>query len=650
MKGSLAPLLLLLFLAGPGTRVSAQLPFNKGVNLTGWFQTNSAQQIQFSKFTKKDFQNIKSLGCDVIRLPINLHSMTNGQPDFILDPLFLTFLDSAVHWAEQYQIHLILDNHTFDVAANTDPNIGPVLVKVWTQLADHYKTYSSYVYYEVLNEPHGIDNTLWGNIQQSVIDAIRTVDTQHYIVVGPADWNSYASLSKLPVYSDTKLIYTFHFYDPFVFTHQGASWTNPSMVPLTGVPFPYRASDMPATPPSLKGTWIESNLNNYHNDGTDASVKQLLDIAVNFKTARNVPLYCGEFGVYIPNSRNDDRVAWYQLVRLYLEEKGIPWTTWDYTDGFGLFNKNSDELFDYDLNIPLVTALGMNAPAQLLHDHRPETSGFLIYDDFIGEHIFDASNPGAGTLNYYYTSSPEKGVYCVYWTNVAQYSNIVFDFKPNKDMSLLKGNAHKLEFWVKGNTPSASFDIRFVDTKSGAADHPWRMGKTIDNSIAPWDGNWHKVSLSLDQLEEKGSYDNGWFPPQGIFDWTAVDSLEIVAEQTALTGINFWFDDIRDTGDSINYVPPVTGLSGDASQPKIALFPNPMGDRLNIEFELTKPGPVAISVYTVLGQKVGTISYENLTEGTHRVVWQDGHEAGAGLYIVEVSTPDKTRIMKVAKR
>src|SRR5882762_5726313 len=99
MKGFPAPITLLLILAGFGTDVSAQpqLPFNKGVNLTGWFQTNNARQIQFSKFTKKNFQNIKSLGCDVIRLPINLHSMTSGQPDFILDPLFLTFLDSAVH-------------------------------------------------------------------------------------------------------------------------------------------------------------------------------------------------------------------------------------------------------------------------------------------------------------------------------------------------------------------------------------------------------------------------------------------------------------------------------------------------------------------------------------------------------------------------
>ena len=51
---------------------SQDLPFHKGVNLTNWFQTNSPQTIQFNKFTKKDFERIKSLGTDVIRLPINL--------------------------------------------------------------------------------------------------------------------------------------------------------------------------------------------------------------------------------------------------------------------------------------------------------------------------------------------------------------------------------------------------------------------------------------------------------------------------------------------------------------------------------------------------------------------------------------------------
>ena len=87
------------------------VPFSRGFNLTNWFQVSSPQQIQFSKYTKQDFENIKSLGCDVIRLPINLHSMTSGEPDYTLDPLFLTFLDEVVGWAEELEMHLILDNH-----------------------------------------------------------------------------------------------------------------------------------------------------------------------------------------------------------------------------------------------------------------------------------------------------------------------------------------------------------------------------------------------------------------------------------------------------------------------------------------------------------------------------------------------------------
>ena len=107
---------------------------------------SSAQQIHFTRFTRQDFINLKSLGCDVIRLPINLHFMTDGAPNYTIDPLFLCFLDQVVDWAEELELHLILDNHTFDPAENTDPNIGDVLVPVWTQVADHYKVRTTYLY------------------------------------------------------------------------------------------------------------------------------------------------------------------------------------------------------------------------------------------------------------------------------------------------------------------------------------------------------------------------------------------------------------------------------------------------------------------------------------------------------------------------
>ena len=528
-----------------GTTGPTGIPFKRGVNLTGWFQyISSVRQIQFTKFTKQDLINIKSLGCDVIRLPIDLHLMTNGEPDYTIDPLFYYFLDQIIDWAEELELHLILDNHSSN--GPTDPSIGDILVPVWTQMAQHYKDRSTYIYYEVLNEPHEISDTTWNQIQQRVIDAIRGVDQKHTIIIGPAGWNSYNNLKFMPEYEDDNLIYTFHFYDPFVFTHQGAGWPNPSLVPLAGVPFPYYAGDIPACPPELENTWISSNLANYRNTGTPEHVRELIDIAADFKTARNIPLFCGEFGVYIPNSNNEDRIYWYNVVRSYLEEKGIAWTIWDYTGGFGLFEQGTDELFDYDLNIPLVEALGFKAPPQQDFILIPDVEGFDLYLDYIAPNIIESNYITKGILDYYSQDNPASGDYCIHWTGVDQYNSITFRFSPVKDLSLLVGRGFAIDFWVRCDIPDAKFDIRFVDTKTeDPVDRPWRMRYTIDRNVAVWNGQWNHLQISLNEFSEHGSWDDGWYNPVGAFDWTATEHFEIVSEFHDLVGIHFYFDDIR---------------------------------------------------------------------------------------------------------
>jgi endoglucanase len=530
----------------PRVGARTEAPFHRGVNLTGWFQAGSARQIQFTKFTKQDFLDIKSLGCDVIRLPINLHFMTDGAADYTVDPLFFHFLDQVVDWCEELELHLILDNHTFDVAASTDVNVDKVLIPVWTQMAEHYKDRSTYVHYEILNEPHGISDARWSQIQQQVIHAIRAVDQTHTIVVTGAGWGSYNNLKSLPVYWDNNLIYSFHFYDPFMFTHQGASWTNPSMVPLAGVPFPYDAGPMPACPPELKGTWIESSLNSYRNDGTVKRVKELIDIAANFRDLRQVPVFCGEFGVYMRNSDNDHRVSWYEVVRQYLEEKGIPWTSWDYHGGFGLFEAGSNEMFEHDLNVPLVEALGLTAPEQTEFVLTPDRTGFDLYTDYMAPGVTNGGWTSQGTLDYYWDLTPAAGAYCIFCTGIARYNSIGFDFRPNKNLTWLVENGSSLELWVRGDTPGSRIEVRFLDTKTtDPDDHPWRMGAALDATLVPWDGQWHRVQIPLKSLAERGSWDNAWFNPRGAFDWTAVDSFEIVSEYHDFVGRQFWFDEIR---------------------------------------------------------------------------------------------------------
>lgn len=614
--------------------LQSQVPFSRGVNLSGWFQASGPRQIQFSKFSRKDFENIKSLGCDVVRLPINLHAMTSGAPDYIPDPLFLHFLDQVVDWSEELQIHLILDNHTFDPAASTDPAVEEILVKVWTAMARHFKNRSDYVYYEVLNEPHGIDDAVWGSIQQSVINAIRSEDSKHFIVVGPANWNSYNNLKNLPVYTDPKLIYTFHFYDPFVFTHQGASWSDPSLVPLSGVPFPYNAAEMPAIPGSVKGTWIEGALKNYPNEGNATKVKQLIDLAVAFRNERNVPIFCGEFGVYIPNSPADDRTAWYELVSSYFGEKDIPWTTWDYTGGFGLFEKGSAEYFEHDLNVPLLTALELTVPPQTDYFPRPLTRGFILYQDAFGEGIVNASASGNGVLDFYSEDRPMEGAYSIYWTGVGQYDPIAFDFKRDIDLSLLKMNGHILEFFVRSTSSTAMFDVRFIDTKKDDPDRPWRMGKTVTD--IPADNEWHPVQIPLTDLQEKGAWDGAWYPSNGNnFDWRSIDRFEIIPEHQSLEGIEFSFDQIRVTGEDVI----VSTAEDRQGFPLLVVYPNPATTHMNIGFTVSIAGPVEIAVLNSQGGKAKVLFAGYVQPGPQSFSWDDAF-LSKGLYIIRMKASD----------
>jgi len=616
---------------------ASELPFSKGINLTGWFQTSNINQVQFGEYTKQDFINIKSLGCDLIRLPINLHAMTSGAPDYTIDPLFLIFMDQIVSWAEELEIHLILDNHTLYDGA-TDPHIDDILIPVWTQMAGHFKNRSNYLYYEVLNEPHDIADLTWNNIQQDVVDAIRLVDQKHNIIIGGAGWNSYNNLDNMPVYVDTNLIYTFHFYEPFLFTHQGADWTDPSMAPLSGVPFPYNSNLMPALPTELIGTWVASAFNNYDNQGTIASMQQEIDIAIAFKNERNIPLYCGEFGVYNVNSDNDQRVNWYGEVSDYLTANGIGWTIWDYQGGFGLFEKGTNELFDYDLNIPLVEELGLVAPAQSDYTKLPDTTAFNIYIDFLEEGLREASQ-SEGIINYYNQDNPFSDDFCLYWTDANQYNNIGFNFRPIKDFSYLVENGYALDMMVRGDTDFASFDVRFVDTKTvETGDHPWRMNKTIDNSYGPWNGGWRNIRVPLSEFAEQGSWDGEWFPPEGNFDWTEIDYFQIVAENQALTGIQFWFDNIRIVTSSaplsINnpeHIPAKFGLQQN--------YPNPFNPTTKINYQLSMNSNVKLIVFDVSGRPLKTLVHKNQSAGQHSIIFNSNNLA-SGVYYYQLIVKD----------
>ena len=298
-------------------------------------------------------------------------------------------------------------------------------------------------------------------------------------------------------------------------------------------------------PRELVGTWVEGAFNNYSNEGNAAWIKNALDIAIDFSETRDVPIFCGEFGVYIPNSDNQTRVNWYDIVANYLTEHQISWTIWDYRGRFGVYEQGGNDLFDHDLNIPLLEVLGFTVPNQTEFIIKADSNGFDIYSDFMEQGIRGASNVQNGTIGFYDTEYVLDGEYSIYWSGSSQYEHVGFDFAPNKDLSLLVSEGYELVMYTRG-LEAFSFDIRFIDTKTTVdGDRPWRMNVRIASNDLQWNGEWEEIRIPLSSFTEMGSWDeNTWFNPQGDFDWKAVDVFQIVEESGSMGNAEIWMDAI----------------------------------------------------------------------------------------------------------
>lgn len=505
------------------TRVKVDLPFSKGVNFSIWFEKDSPADIDFIFYTEQDFIDVKKMGVDVVRLPVRFHKMTAGSPTYKLDKDFLNMLDMAVGWAEKHGLFLILDNHSWSPTEATASDVGKILVPVWQQIATRYKGKNRFLVYEILNEPHGIDQKLWSRIQADVVAAIKAKDPDCRILVTGTKFGSIDGLKALPVYKYSNIIYSFHFYDPYLFTHQGQTWDPPFLDKLAGIPFPAGAHAMPKLPAELKGGYTKTQYDRYRKEGTISALEANLDAAVKFANDSNVPIFCGEFGVYIRNSLHKDRVRWYQTVSELLRIRNIAYTSWDYYGPFGLFD-GWIGLAEYDMKTDIAKALSFIPPVQ--KKRKSVTSGFKIYDNAPITTAAGFTTWGS-RINYYLKNG---GNYVMKWGNIPHYGSLKMSFRHNVNFMSLKNNNYAVRLKVKA-TGAVNFRVRFTNSSINGQ-MPWRMEKRISADTA-----WRTMTFRLSDMAEAGAWlstKNKFVKSTGNFRWDDISAMEFVAEDGAI--------------------------------------------------------------------------------------------------------------------
>lgn len=333
--------------------------FQKGVNLGGWFSQlwENSEENYRSFITESDFEKIASWGMDHVRVPVDYTLVETEEGAY--KPEGFAHLDRCVQWCRKYHLNMILDLHetagySFDRPGDSkgffdDLPLQDRFCALWTQFAKRYGKDSDMVAFELLNEI--VDPSVaqkWNVIARRAVETIRQDAPDTWILIGGILYNNVSAIKLLDPPYDDHIVYNFHCYEPMLFTHQGAGWVD-------CMPHDFRIS-YPGTTRDYAERMKELGLPEFFSPaGTEELGAAYFELrfseAVAIAQERNVPLYCGEYGV-IDRADLESTLAWFRDIHSVFEKYGIGHAAWNYKErDYGLIGEHYAPILDELLKV-----------------------------------------------------------------------------------------------------------------------------------------------------------------------------------------------------------------------------------------------------------------------------------------------------------
>ena len=321
----------------------------RGFSLTGWLDEPVARPPDAARL-----KALRERGFLHVRLPIAAESvMARFTPAATIAAKRRT-IGTALDLLASLGFAVVVDLHGGDRLGDLfrrDPAAGrDAVIEAWRVLGPLVEArVERKVLAEVLNEPP-VDDITWAGLQSAIVAAMRREMPRTTLVVSTGGPQRVERLTAAKAIGDADTVYAVHYYDPMVFTHQGAEWLGDDPIgALAGVPFPIRRNDPKlaalATAARAAGaSRVASYLDSLATRSFERSdIERHFRSLADWSRIEGRPVVIGEFGVYRAHAAPADRLAWLAAVRGAAEANCIGWTHWDYRDGFGLTDAKSDE-------------------------------------------------------------------------------------------------------------------------------------------------------------------------------------------------------------------------------------------------------------------------------------------------------------------
>ena len=331
------------------------MKLTKGMNIGGYLsQCIHTPEHYMTFIVEDDIKKISEWGFDHVRLPVDYEVIEDEIGNAKVDGYKI--IDKIVSWCKTYNLNIIIDLHKafgydFNNAGNISENnlfhsksLQNRFISLWKTIAKAYGNCNN-VAFELLNEVVEDENAdAWNSLIEKTVNAIREIAPESPIIYGGIQWNSAQTMKFLKKPKHNNIIFTFHFYEPLLFTHQKAYWVK-TINKTKDIFYPddmelYKAES------ALIGAQGQPTVNSdVQTMGAEFMEKIILDA---IKTAKEygVELYCGEFGV-IDRAPEKDTVRWFKDISSIFKKHHIGFSLWTYKNkDFGITNEHYDNVRD----------------------------------------------------------------------------------------------------------------------------------------------------------------------------------------------------------------------------------------------------------------------------------------------------------------
>ena len=323
-----------------------------GINLGGWFSQCDHSEKRYDYFVRKDdFNRIARWGFDHVRVPVDYELILNADMSFREDGF--RRLADWIGWCKDNDLNMILDLHktpgfSFDSGENengffVNERYQQIFYDIWKEFAVRFGD-NRHLSFELLNEVSDKEfSSKWNEIIEKTVTVIRTYAPDIYILVGGYHHNSVEAVKDLDPPHDRNIVYNFHCYLPLVFTHQGAYWIN-GMDRDFRMGFGHSYKEYSQLTEKQIGREFVEHYPDEDELMSSAYFEKMFEEALRTAAERDVPLYCGEYGV-IDLADTEETVKWFECLHEVFERYHIGRAIWSYKEmDFGLVDAHYDSI------------------------------------------------------------------------------------------------------------------------------------------------------------------------------------------------------------------------------------------------------------------------------------------------------------------